>query len=94
VSPLSCFELSLAVARGRIALDRELAVWVRQALAMEGVAIVDLKPAAAVTAATLGAEFPKDPVDRMLYATAAELGVPLVTKDRRLREADPERTVW
>ena len=45
-----------------------------------------LSPAAAAWAGTLGpGSFPGDPIDRMLYATALDLRVPLVTKDERLR---------
>ncbi|MGH8874116.1 MAG: PIN domain-containing protein [Acidimicrobiia bacterium] len=39
-----------------------------------------------------------DPVDRMLYATAHHLNVPLVTKDRRLQKlaatAGDVRVIW
>ena len=40
---------------------------------------------AAAWAGVLPATFPGDPIDRLLYATARDLRVPLVTKDDRLR---------
>lgn len=50
----------------------------------------------AAAAAALPASFPGDPADRIIYATAAERGWPLVTKDRRLRGHRHPRqvTVW
>ena len=50
-------------------------------------------PAVAVTAAELPAGFPSDPIDRLIYATALEHGWRLVTKDRRIRAHDRERSV-
>lgn len=94
VSPLSCYEIVWGVRAHRIALDRPISQWLRDALSAEGIRLVDLHPAAAQRAAQLGAAFPGDPIDRLLYATAVHLGVPLVTRDRRLRAADPERTLW
>jgi PIN domain nuclease of toxin-antitoxin system len=40
--------------------------------------------------------FPGDPAERLIYATAIELGLPLVTKDRRMHQhTHPARpTVW
>jgi PIN domain nuclease of toxin-antitoxin system len=55
-----------------------------------------ISPAIAATAAALGDVFPKDPTDRVIYATAIETGWPLVTKDQRLREHKHPRkvTIW
>lgn len=94
MSPLSCWELGQLVVRGRITLDRDPRAWIRQALAREGVSVADLRPATATAAGLLGDDFPGDPVDRLIYATAIEYGARLVTKDARLRSADPARTLW
>ena len=52
--------------------------------------------AIADTAAALPSSFPSDAADPLIYATAVELGAPLVTKDRRLRAHRDRRalTVW
>jgi PIN domain nuclease of toxin-antitoxin system len=41
-----------------------------------------------------GRPFPGDPADRLIYATAVEHGVKLVTKDQRLRMHNRSVAVW
>ncbi len=53
-----------------------------------------LTPATATEAALLGDEFPSDPADRLIYATARSEGAALVTRDSTLREFDPRATIW
>ena len=38
--------------------------------------------------------FHGDPIDRLIYATAVEHDALFVTADERLRQFDPQRTVW
>ncbi len=95
VAAISCWEVAMLVLRGRIALDRDLARWVRQALAQQGVVALPLTPPVALAAALLERErFGGDPADRMIYATAREAGARLITRDARIREFDPRGTLW
>lgn len=95
VSPISCWEVATKVALGRIELDRDPRLWIRQALAAERVEPAELTAEIAATAGLLGAEgFHGDPADRMIAATALHLQVPLVTKDTQLRTFRRLRTVW
>ena len=85
----------MLVVRGRIELDRDPRRWIRQALAQPGVLAMPLTPTAATEAALLAAgEFPGDPADRMIYATAREAGALLISKDQALREFDPRGVLW
>ena len=94
VCTASCYEIARAAKRGRIRLDRDVRTWVRQALAVDRVEELRLTSGIAATAGVLGDDFPGDPVDRMIYATAKHHGAFLVTRDRALRAAAPELTVW
>lgn len=94
VCTASCYELARAATRGRIRLDRDVNVWVTQALTVERVQALDLTSGIATSAGALGDDFPGDPVDRIIYATALELSAPLITRDRALRRVDPALTVW
>jgi PIN domain nuclease of toxin-antitoxin system len=78
----------------RIQLDRDVLVWIRQALAMPRVELLPLTPEISVAAAGFGVDFAGDPADRIIAATALELRAPLVTKDLRLRAFKQLKTIW
>jgi PIN domain nuclease of toxin-antitoxin system len=94
VSAISTWEVAMLVAKGRLELDRDVLVWIRQALALPRVTLVPLTPEIAVRSTRLGDGFPGDPADRILVATARELGAALVTRDETLRRAEGVRIVW
>jgi PIN domain nuclease of toxin-antitoxin system len=95
VCTISCWEIAMLVARRRIELDREVRAWVDAALSGDRMEALPLGPRVAVAAALLEHEgFPPDPADRIVYATATELGTPLVTRDERIRSFDPRRALW
>jgi len=94
VSPISCWEIAMLIDKERVRLDRSTAAWVRDLLATDNVDLAELTPGIAVAAGELPG-FHGDPADRLLYATASVLGVPLLTKDRRLHDyAEPDRAGW
>lgn len=93
VAAVSCFEVTAAVAKGRISLDRAPLDWLRQALAMPRVELLPLTPAVAVKATQLGS-FHGDPADRLIVATTMLESGTLVTRDRRLRDYGALETVW
>ena len=85
VAAISWFELGWLIPI-RSWLDR-LAAQVRT---------LPLTPPIAATAVALPSSFPGGPADRLIYATAIEHGLQLVTKDRKLRDhRHPRRlAVW
>ena len=85
VSPISFWELAMLVEKGRVGLDRSTAAWVQDFVATDRVEIADVTPAIAVAAAELSG-FHGDPADRLLVATARSHGVPLVSKDDKVRK--------
>ena len=87
ISPLSCWEVAMLLRKGRIELDRDIHTWVRDLHAEDRVETAPLTANAAAAAALLGDDdFPGDPADQMLYATARELAVPFVSKDQRIHQ--------
>jgi PIN domain nuclease of toxin-antitoxin system len=97
LSPISFWELAALVERGRVEVDRDLGRWSRDLLGGGGVEIAELTASTAIAAALLPG-FHGDPADRFIYATAAELGVALVTKDQQIRRYAEQhqdvRVVW
>jgi PIN domain nuclease of toxin-antitoxin system len=93
IAAISCWEVAMLAARGRIELDRDAVSWMDDALEVEELELLPLTPAVAVASAQLG-EFHGDPADRMIVATALTHGAVLVTKDERIRALKLVKTVW
>ena len=91
VADISWFELAWLARHERIVLSIPIAAWL-QRLAVQ-VRTVPVTPAIANTAVSLPSSFPGDPADRLIYATAIELGWPLITEDRRLHRHRHPRPV-
>ena len=85
LSAISVWELAMMVDQGMVALDRPTQIWVHDLLADGIVTIAELTPAVAVAAAHLD-EFTGDHADRIIYATAVQNQLTLVTKDDRLAD--------
>jgi PIN domain nuclease of toxin-antitoxin system len=94
VHPVSCWEVAMLVEHGRLRLRIPVSEWVAAALERPKVELLPFFASAAVRAAGLGKEFPSDPADRFIVATALELGASLVTGDRRIHEWGEIRVVW
>lgn len=94
IAAISWFELAWLARNERILLNVPIRSW------LEGLAAqlrtIGVTPAIADTAVALPSSFPRDPADRLIYATAVENDLPLLTKDRAIREyAHPRSmTVW
>ncbi len=84
----------MLVAMKRLELDRDLLVWIRQALAAPRTELLALSPEIAVSASRLPADFGADPADRMIAAAALEAGAAVVSKDARLKGLPGLKTVW
>lgn len=82
VASITWWELSWLASRERILLDAPIRTWLAD---LSGrFQTVPLTHSIAATASELPRSFPGDPADRLIYATAIEEGLSLVTKDRRL----------
>lgn len=86
VSPVSAWEIGTLVRKGRIALDVDAVSFVHRFLGQAGVRQIPLTVDAAAGSSFLPEPFHGDPADRMLVASARQLGVPLITRDRKILE--------
>lgn len=94
VSTVSAWEIGTLVRKGRIRLDLEASAWMQRFLASAGLRCLPLSLDAALGASSLPEPLHNDPADRMLIATARELGVPLMTRDRLIHDfADATGTI-
>jgi PIN domain nuclease of toxin-antitoxin system len=84
VSAITPWEIAMLVSKGRLAFDRDVADWLRDALALPGLRVVPLSTEIAVSCTRLPGVLPADPADRIIVATARALDTELVTADRPL----------
>lgn len=94
VAVISCWEVAMLVDKGRLKLDRDVGLWVEQAVALPKVVLLALTPEIAVASVRLPPGFHGDPADRMIVATARQRGVPLVTKDEPIQESGLVTVIW
>ncbi|MGH7056751.1 MAG: type II toxin-antitoxin system VapC family toxin [Acetobacteraceae bacterium] len=82
LSAVTAWEIALLVER--VDLDVPVAAWIERFLERPGVEAVPLGYRAACRSYQLHHLEHRDPADRLLIATAIELGSPLVTYDQRI----------
>jgi PIN domain nuclease of toxin-antitoxin system len=85
------YELAWLHAHGRIQTRVPARAWLDQ-LARD-VRTLPVTPAIAVRATGFPKTFPRDPSDRVIFATAVENGLHLVTRDARMRAHDKAGSV-
>ena len=92
ISAITLWELASLITRGRIQAYGTVDASIR--LLIEGVAIKPLTTEIAALSTQFPDDFPRDPADRLIAATARAEGVLLVTHDDRLRKSPLLRTAW
>ncbi len=91
VSVISVWEVALLESKGRLHLHMDCMEWVRQALAPPGLTLVPLTPEIAVDSTRLPGDMHADPADRILVATARNIGARLITRDQALLDYGRKR---
>jgi PIN domain nuclease of toxin-antitoxin system len=94
VHPISCWEVAMLVAKGRLALSLDVAEWVIQALHRPKMRLLPFPAEQAVLATRLPGDLHADPADRFIVAACLAGGLPLVTKDEAIRAWGHVETVW
>jgi PIN domain nuclease of toxin-antitoxin system len=84
LSAVTAWEIALLVDMGRIELDSTVEAWIKRFLDRPGIEAVPLDHRAACRSYTLHPLPHRDPADRLLIASAIELGCPMITYDERI----------
>ena len=94
VADITWLELALLAQRNRISISIPLATWLERLARL--VRSVPISPQIAAAAVALPSTFPGDPADRLIFATAAENGWPMVSKDAAFRRlaSQPVELIW
>jgi PIN domain nuclease of toxin-antitoxin system len=92
IADITLWELAMLLSRGRIQAYGTVEASV--SLLIEGLVIKPITPEIAAISAQFPADFPRDPADRLIAATARSEGLALVTHDEKLRASPLLQTVW
>jgi PIN domain nuclease of toxin-antitoxin system len=84
VSAISCWEIGMLCARGRLQLELDARDWVERSLRAPGLSLLPLTPSIAVAASYLPGDLHGDPADRILVASARAEQLTLATRDQKI----------
>ncbi len=94
VCPMSAAEIACAEERGRIKLSCHWKLWFRDYVKRNAWEVIDIDLPIVEEAYSLPPPFHKDPVDRLLVATARLRGLIIVTADENILSYPHVESVW
>lgn len=89
---ISLLEVATLVRKGRIGIQIDLETLLDSVQSRFAVKAITSR--ACLKTLELPANYPKDPADRIIGATALAEGIPLVTADEKIRRAKAFATIW
>ncbi|MFZ3212308.1 MAG: type II toxin-antitoxin system VapC family toxin [Terriglobales bacterium] len=92
ISAVTLLELANMIERGKI--TPRGTVEATLGLLTEGIVIKPITPLIASLSIQFPADFPRDPMDRVIAATARAEGLPLVTADAQIQKCPFLQVVW
>jgi PIN domain nuclease of toxin-antitoxin system len=84
VSPISAWEIGMLASKKRVTLSVTPERWFGRLLALPGFELTELSTEVLIASSFLPGSPPRDPADRIIAATARDLGATLLTRDRLL----------
>src|SRR5271154_5808299 len=92
ISSTTLWEVAYLAASGRLGIHGTVEAFVERMTSRVAIRPVTMK--VAVLATQFPDTYPKDPIDKLIGATALSEGMTLVTKDRDIRSCRLIKTVW
>lgn len=94
VPAICLWELGMLVDKGRVQVPHGLRAFFDASLIPGRMEVAPITPSIAARTVEFRNALHGDPADRLIAATALELGLPLVTRDQRLSELQGLNTIW
>ena len=92
ISVISLVELANLFSRGRVDYSGNIEASIREYT--KNVSVLPITLDIAALTAHFPPDFPSDPMDRIIAATARAEGISLVTADRRMQSSPLIKTIW
>jgi PIN domain nuclease of toxin-antitoxin system len=93
VASVSCLEIAWLAKKGRIVLPGTVESFFDEALGKAGLQLLPLTPSIAAKSAALP-DIHRDPIDRVIVATAIEHGAELLSKDELVAKYPDVQVRW
>jgi PIN domain nuclease of toxin-antitoxin system len=94
IADVVIWELAFLLARGVLRTHNTIEKTVENFITRSGVMVRSITPEIAAIAAQFPDSYSKDPIDRIIGATARAEGLALVTRDERIRSSPLMKTIW
>ena len=94
VAAISLWELAMLFSKGHLRGRGSVETSVRTLIEKSGSEVKPITPEIAALAWQFPDDFPRDPADRLIAATARAEGMTLITRDQRIRQSPLLKTLW
>jgi PIN domain nuclease of toxin-antitoxin system len=94
IADITILELAALYERGVVRSQGTLENALCQIIDGAGVIVRPITAQIAALAVQFPATYPRDPADRLIGATARAEGIPLVTRDEKIRKSPLLKTIW
>jgi PIN domain nuclease of toxin-antitoxin system len=94
ISDITILELATLFARGVLRTHGTIENTVQRLVSRSGVQVKPITAEIAALATQFAEDYPKDPADRLIGATARSEGIALVTRDEKIRHSPLLKTIW
>jgi PIN domain nuclease of toxin-antitoxin system len=94
IADVTLWELALLFRRGILRFSGTVEAAVRDLVAESAVIVKPITAEIAAIAVDLPPDYPNDPADRLIGATAMAEGLSLVTRDERISQYPRIKTIW
>ncbi|HEY4900229.1 MAG TPA: type II toxin-antitoxin system VapC family toxin [Terriglobales bacterium] len=92
ISAITLIEIANMIEWGKLAIEGTVTRTIEQ-LSAE-IFVLPITPEIAALSIQFPLDFPRDPMDRIIAATARAEGIPLVTADERIQACPLVKTIW
>ena len=94
IADVTVWELAFLLARGVLQSHGTVENTVRNLVNRSGVIVKPITAEIAALATQFPNDYPRDPVDRLIGATARAEGLALITRDESIRKSPLLKTIW
>ena len=94
IAAITLWEIARLFSRGSLRAPGTVEDSIQALLDSSGVTVHSLTPTIAALATQFPEDYPRDPADRLIGATARAEGIALITRDEQIRKSKLLKTIW